>query len=97
MILARVIYDLSCFSKQRVRRRFPEFPNMLDQFIKHRLKLKENNKPGAFTLKIVLNGIFGRTNSIYSALYEPSLHGSVCGQLIMYFVAYIRYFIINFI
>lgn len=56
---------------------------MLDQFLKHRLKLKENNKPGALTFKIVLNGIFGRTNSIYSALYEPSLHGSVCGQLII--------------
>lgn len=45
---------------------------------------EENNKPGALSLKIVLNDISGRTNSIYSATpHEPSLHRSVCGQLIM--------------
>ena len=62
----------------------PEFLNVYESIVKRRLAAKKSgDKVTADTLKICVNGSFGKLGSKYSALYSPDLliQTTVTGQL----------------
>jgi hypothetical protein len=63
-----------------------EFQRVLETLVELRVKAKrEGNMSVAQTLKIVINGIFGKLGNIYSVMYSPELliQVTITGQLIL--------------